>query len=181
VGSSLTATVSDDGGAMQAWLAPGARLPLIVERTRVWFTAGPTTYEFDIFVDNAPFVPAPVDDPVNGETTIGRIAFTPDQRLLVLVLCESMLRRGGRGNGTVPSSADAAARLGWTLTRFNRKLDNVCDKLTQAGIRGLYGGREKLATSRRARLVEYALAARFVTAEDLELLDAMVLGAPAEA
>ena len=37
-----------------------------------------------------------------------------------------------------PSSADAAARLGWTVTKFNRKLDNVCQKLADAGIRGLH-------------------------------------------
>ena len=155
---------------------PGSRraqLPLIVERTKVWFTAGPTTYEFDIFVDEAPFVAVPREEPINGDTTIGRINLTPDQKLLVLALCEPMLRRGGRGPGTIPSSADAATRLGWTLTRFNRKLDNVCDKFTRAGIRGLHGGRQRLATSRRARLTEYTLAARFVTAEDLPLLDAV--------
>jgi hypothetical protein len=173
IGSSLTATVSDEEGALQAWLSPGAQLPLIVKRTSVWFTAGPTTYEFDIFIEDAPFVAVPRQEPVNGDTTIGRISLTPDQKLLVLALCEPMLRRGSRGQGTIPSSADAAARLGWTLTRFNRKLDNVCEKFTRAGIRGLHGGRERLATSRRSRLTEYTLAARFVTPEDLPMLDAV--------
>ena len=65
----------------------------------------------------------------------------------------------------------ALERLGWTLTKFNRKLDNVCEKLDQIGIRGLHGDPRRLAGGRRARLVEYALAARLVTPTDLVLLD----------
>lgn len=172
IGTALTATVADERGMMQAWLAPGARLPLVFDKTVVWFTAGPTTYELDIFLQQPPFVQVADESTQSGSTTIGRITFTPDQRLLVLALAESVLRRGGaRGAGTIPSSADAARRLGWTITKFNRKLDNVCDKLTRAGIRGLHGGPEKLAVNRRARLVEYALAARLVEREDLDLLD----------
>ncbi len=71
----------------------------------------------------------------------------------------------------IPTSAKAAERLGWTVTRFNRKLDNVCDKLDRAGIPGLRGGRSSYATSRRVRLVEHALAARLVTRADLPLLN----------
>ncbi|MCW2494319.1 hypothetical protein [Jatrophihabitans sp.] len=171
IGSTLTATVADEQGVMQAWLAPGAQLPLVFDRTVVWFTAGPTTYEFDVVLHQAPFTQVTTESQEAGAMTIGRMNFTPDQRLLILSLCESVLRRGVRGAGTVPTSADAAARLGWTTTKFNRKLDNVCHKLTQAGIRGLHGGPEKLAVNRRARLVEYALAARLVQKEDLELLD----------
>jgi hypothetical protein len=171
IGSTLTATVADEQGLMQAWLAPSASLPLVFDHTIVWFTAGPTTYEFDIFMTQPPFVQVAEDQSATGNTTIGRVSFTPDQRLLVLALCENVLRKGTRGAGTVPSSADAARRLGWTLTKFNRKLDNVCQKLTNAGIRGLHGGPDKLAVNRRARLVEYALAARLVDKDDLDLLD----------
>ena len=56
IGTALTATVADEQGTMQAWLAPGARLPLVFDKTIVWFTAGPTTYEFDIFLNAPPFV-----------------------------------------------------------------------------------------------------------------------------
>lgn len=171
IGSALTATVADEQGTMQAWLAPGARLPLVFDHTVVWFTAGPTTYELDVLLQAPPFVQVADELSASGSTTIGRMTFTPDQRLLILALCEPVLRRGARGQGGIPSSADAAARLGWTLTKFNRKLDNVCDKLTRAGIRGLHGGPEKLAINRRARLVEYALAARLVEKRDLDLLD----------
>jgi len=173
VGSQLAATVADDAGLMQAWLRPGARIPVVFPRTAVWFTAGPTTYEFDIVLTEARFQRAVQQELVQGETTVGRMSFTPDQKLLILALAEHVLRRGDRGAGAIPSSADAAARLGWTVTKFNRKLDNVCDKLSRSGIRGLHGDAERLATSRRARLVEYALAAQFVTAADLALLDAV--------
>ena len=39
------------------------------------------------------------------------------------------------------------------------------------GVRGLRGGPGKLASNRRARLVEHAVFSRLVTAEDLPLLD----------
>lgn len=171
VGSQLTATVADEQGMMQAWLAPGARLPLVFDKTFVWFTAGATTYEFVVMVENPPFVPAASEPDEVGQTTIGRMAFTPDQKRLIVALCEPVLRRGTRGSGSVPTSAEAAARLGWQLTKFNRKLDNVCQKLTRAGIRGLHGEPGRLAVNRRARLVEYALAARLVEKADLALLD----------
>lgn len=171
VGSQLSATVADEDGMVQAWLAPGARLPLVFERCCLWFTAGPTTYELDVRVDGAAFAVLTPEGPVEGGTTYGRTALTPEQRLLLVALAEPMLRRKSRGAVNAPSSAEAAARLGWALTKFNRKLDNVCQKLEKLGVRGLHGGPNRLATDRKARLVEYALAARLVTAEDLSLLE----------
>jgi hypothetical protein len=174
VGSTLTATVGDDTGLLQAWLAPGARIPLALSRILVWFTAGPTTYDFEILVGNPAYVsvaPDPVEQDHSGEMTVGRVSFTADQKLLMVALCESFLSRGYPGTSQIPSSADAAARIGWTLTRFNRKLDNVCQKLADAGTRGLHGGIGALASSRKSRLVEHALATRLVTVHDLVLLD----------
>ena len=174
VGSTLTATVADDQGLFQAWLAPGARIPLAFDRILVWFTAGPTTYDFEVIVDNPAFVsvaPDPAEQDHSGETTVGRVLFTPDQKLLMVALCEGFLSRSSRGTSQIPSSAAAAARIGWTVTRFNRKLDNVCQKLADAGTRGLHGGIGKLASNRKSRLVEHALSTRLVTAHDLVLLD----------
>ena len=99
------------------------------------------------------------------------IHLTESQRELILALAEDVLRNSVPGRGVIPSSADAAARLGWTLPTFNRKLDNVCDKLDKFGVSGLRGGRNKLASNRRARLVEYAISTRLVTPEDLDTLD----------
>jgi len=174
VGTSTSATIADLQGLAQSWLAPGARVPIVFTRTVAWFTAGPTTYEFEIVQAGAPFV-STVASPVaeGGDTTMGRVSFTPDQRLLLLALAEDILRRGSRGAGAIPPSAAAATRLGWTTTKFNRKLDNVCEKLAKIGIRGLVTEGERSASSRRARLVEYALAARLISSADLEWLDAV--------
>ncbi|MHB1063906.1 MAG: FHA domain-containing protein [Georgenia sp.] len=172
VGSRLSATVADPAGNTQAWLAPGARLPVVYPRTTILFTAGPTTYELTLVNDEPTFLPTrPAEEVELGETTIGPVSLTESQRLLVLALAEPVL--SGRGStATIPSSAEAARRLGWAMTRFNRKLDNVCEKLDRYGVRGLHGAPGKLAVNRRARLVEYAVASRLVQPQELPLLDA---------
>lgn len=170
-GNQLSATVTDDSGHVQAWLGPGARLPIVFERLQVLFSAGATTYDFTIHAETEYFASVSPFMDRSGATTIDPVALTANQRLLIVALCESMLRDRGRGRGDIPTSAVAAARLGWTLTAFNRKLDNVCDKLDRAGVSGLRGGRGNLATNRRARLVEYAVSTKLVTGEDLALLD----------
>ncbi len=38
-GSTLTATVADEQGLFQAWLNPGAKIPLAMKKLIVWFTA----------------------------------------------------------------------------------------------------------------------------------------------
>lgn len=168
-GSRLSATISD--GNVQAWLSPGARLPLVFARTSVMFTAGPTTYEFFLQGLSAPFTSASATPALQeGDPTIGNVTLTESQKLLILSLAEPVLR--GRGStAEIPTSAQAAARLGWALTRFNRKLDNVCDKLSRDGVKGLRGGVANLAVNRRGRLVEYAIASGLVQTSDLDLLD----------
>lgn len=171
IGSRMSATITDGTGAMQAWLAPGARIPLVFDVTKVVFTAGPTTYDLSVHAESPDFERAPSADDPAGETTMGSVQLTPSQKLLILALAEPMLTREGSGMSSVPTSAQAAKRLGWPLTKFNRKLDNVCDKLDRLGVRGLRGGPGKLASNRRARLVEHAVFSRLVSPEDLPLLD----------
>lgn len=171
VGTRLTATVTDAGGRVQAWLAPGARLPLVFEVTTVIFSAGPTTYELTVHAAEPTFHDVASDHDDGGQSTIGDVPLTASQRLLILALAEPLLRREGTGMSELPTSAKAAERLGWTVTRFNRKLDNVCDKLDRIGVPGMRGGARSFATNRRARLVEHAIAARLVTRDDLPLLD----------
>ena len=83
---------------------------------------------------------------------------------------------GGQSTGNIPSTA-AAARLGRTVSKFNRKLDNVYDKFTRHGVRGLDGDATRLASARQARLVEYALVAHIVNVSDLDLLPPMASSA----
>lgn len=171
IGSRLSATVTDTEGRVQAQLAPGARLPIVFAAMAVVFSAGPTTYELSVHVEQPAFRENVTDVDDDGLSTIGAVPLTISQKLLILALAEPLLRREGTGMSELPSSAKAAERLGWTLTRFNRKLDNVCDKLDRQGVPGLRGGVSSSATNRRVRLVEHAIASRLVVREDLELLD----------
>lgn len=171
-GSRLAATLSDIDGRAQSWLAPGAHVPVVFGHMCLTFAAGSTTYEVYLFTGAAPFLPGSESATSNtGESTIGAVPLTPSQKLLILALAETRLRRIGSGAVEVPSSGAAAARLGWGLTRFTRKLDNVCDKFDRIGVEGLRGGSDGYAVNRRVRLVEYAVTSLLVTAADLPLLD----------
>ncbi len=172
IGSSLAATVSDRDGVMHSFVAPGATLPLVFPVTDVRFTAGPTSYLLSLHTEDAPLTLSSSVVTGSGMTTMRPMALTTNQKQLVLALAEPALLASGNAASTIPSSAVAADRLGWTITKFNRQLDAVCQKLAKAGVRGLHGGSTRLATSRRSRLVEYALATRLISAEDLPLLEA---------
>ncbi|WP_344755647.1 hypothetical protein [Gryllotalpicola koreensis] len=172
VGNLLTATVADASGSVQAWLAPGARLPIVFQKLHVMFSAGSTTYDFMVYSEGNVYETSSVMNRELGSTTVLPVTLTSSQKLLIVALAEGVLTERIAGRGSVPTSAEAAARLGWNLTKFNRKLDNVCDKLDKLGVAGLRGGPGKLATGRRARLVEYAVATHLVGPEDLPLLDA---------
>ena len=57
----------------------GARIPLAFNRILVWFTAGPTTCDVEVVVDNRAFVsvaPDPAEQDHSGEVTVGRVSFT---------------------------------------------------------------------------------------------------------
>jgi hypothetical protein len=172
-GSRLAATLSDGEGRMQSWLSPGSAVPLVFAHMCLTFSAGSTTYEVNLFTSAPAFEPNKgilAADP--GELTIGAVPLTESQKLLILSLAETRLRRLGSGAVEVPSSAEAARRLGWSQTKFTRKLDNVCDKFDRIGVEGLRGGLSGYAVNRRVRLVEYAVTSLLVTADDLPLLDA---------
>ncbi|MCW4384922.1 hypothetical protein OH146_03940 [Salinibacterium sp. SYSU T00001] len=171
VGTLLSATVTDASGQVQAWLAPGARLPIVFPQLSVMFSAGSTTYEFAIHGPKDYYGTSSAIAGSGGSTTIEPIPLTSSQRLLIVALAEQVLTQASPGRGEIPTSAEAAQRLGWPMTTFNRKLDNVCEKLDKLGVAGLRGARGKLATNRRQRLVEYAVATRLVSADDLYLLE----------
>lgn len=171
MGTHLSASVSAGDVGFSATLGPGARMPLVFGHTTVVFTAGPTTYEVGVVATPPPVRTVTRPEVHGGRTTQGVPTLTPSQKLLIVVLAEEVLRRDGTGASAIPSSAAAAARLGWSLTKFNRKLDNVCDKLDQLGVGGMRGGAGKLASNRRARLVEYAVSSRIVTRDDLPSID----------
>ena len=155
VGQLLSATVSDATGSVQAWVHPGAKLPLVFQTVHVMFSAGSTTYDFTVHAEEDFYNTSLTATPEDGGTTILPVTLTTSQRQLVVALAEHCWQPTA-GRATVPTSAEAAARLGWSMTTFNRKLDNVCEKLDKIGVDGLQRRARKLATNRRARLVEYA-------------------------
>jgi hypothetical protein len=165
---SHTVQVSDPSGRVSTELAPGDRVPVVFAPAHVVFAAGRTTYEFTVHGE-LPYSAAATSAELRPDR-VELPRLTSAQRLLLVVLCEPSLRRPSHARGQFPTSAEAAMRLGWSLTAFNRKLDNVCDRLDRAGVAGLRGGRGNLATRRRVRLIEYALTARLVTMDDLALL-----------
>ncbi|WP_370688333.1 hypothetical protein [Cryobacterium sp. SO1] len=171
VGNLLSATVSDTTGSVQAWLAPGAKLPIVFQTMHVMFSAGSSTYDFTIHAEDDFYNTSLSASHESGSTTILPVTLTTSQRLLIVALSERILTQSVPGRGAIPSSAEAAARVGWSMTTFNRKLDNVCSKLDKLGVAGLRGGTGHLATNRRARLVEYAVATRLVSVDDVVLLD----------
>lgn len=175
IGKQLSATIGDELNHFVAHVAPGGVLPLVFDRTYVRFGAGPTTYEILLVLPDPPF--AAVDRGDHGDdsdlsaTTRSVARLTPDQRVVVLALAEHAMRRTGSGPSPLPASAEAARRIGWPERKFNKKLDQVCQKLAKAGVRGLHGGPGDIASNRRARLVEYCLATGVVTEADLPELD----------
>ncbi len=172
VGNRVVTTLLDEERSTQMVLGPGARVPLVFRTAVLTFNVGGFTYELNLEASGLAFDRATAPDVASGDTTIGGTSFTASQLLAILALAEPVLRRAGTGVWQIPTAVQAAARLGWSQTRFNRKLDNVCDKLDRVGVRGLRGGPGKPATNRRANLVEYAVNARIVTAEQLSALDA---------
>lgn len=176
VGSQLSVALVDRYRRVEAQLAPGGTLALSSSATTVRFGAGPTTYELTVHLPAGPVrrtrVPlVDVADVAGADVTVGRLDLSPEQLLLLVVLAEPVLR-WGHPAAAVPSNAAAAARLGWSITKFNRKLDTVCAKVAGRGVRGIRGGPRRLAVNRRALLVEHAVASRLVTVADLDLLAA---------
>ncbi len=177
IGTRIPLSVKDLSSRSQVTLAPGRSLAISFPTAAVQFSAGRSNYELEIAV------PLPVDRPQlhlveddidsherDVETTsLADVPLTLDQKLLIIALAEPTLRSGEAAVET-PSNRAAAHRLGWTITRFNRKLDNVCDRLTRAGVSGMRGQAGVLASDRRTRLVEHAVSSGLVSPDDLALL-----------
>ena len=170
VGRTLYLTVLDMQSQSQAVIAPGRQIAFTFTPALVRFRAGRTTYE--LIVEG--LQPSSMPDQ-NSDYTIDTFRFsdfplTPTQRLLVIALAEQTLRDSASGI-QIPNSSQVAKRLRWTLTQFNRKLDNVCAKLTKVGIANLHGDPGALASNRRRNLVEFAIQSGLVDSSDLQLLD----------
>ena len=151
LGSSIALVVKDLTSRSEARLAPRRELALSFPEAVVQFEAGRQNYELEISIEG--FEPTDtVVLPGDEGATISHadLPLTLDQRRLIIALSEPTLRTGD-ATIELPSNRAAAVRLGWTITRFNRKLDNVCERLHKAGVSGLRGQLGDMATDRRTR------------------------------
>ncbi|WP_307368897.1 hypothetical protein [Microbacterium sp. W4I4] len=174
VGSGLTASVASADGLAQSWLAPGASMPLVFDSTTVMFTAGSTTYEVALRAASPFYQVSTSWSAVSATDGVAEL-LSPMQRIILTALAEPLLRHRADGAVALSSIPDVAARLGWTVEKLERRVGSLCDKFSRLGIRGLSRGKDgEILASQRSRLVEHAVGARIVTAEDLALLDAFV-------
>ena len=170
LGSKIIIEIYDRTTQSRATLMPHTDQALPGDDTVARFGAGPTVYELDVRCDPIA-IPAITEQLASDTITAADIPMTESQKQLVVALAEHKLREP-QSPVRIPPSKEAAVRLGWPITKFNRKLDNVCDKLTKSGVTGLKAKRGgELATDRRRRLVEYAVASGLISADDLQLLD----------
>ena len=179
-GRSITIQIADADSRSNVNLAPGSEIALSFPNSILRFRAGVTDYELlvrvpdrdageedDVDVESDLFG---VDDDAVGDTiAMGDLPLAEEQRLLLLALAEGTLR-DPHGNDELPTNRAVARRLGWSITKFNRKLDNLCNRFTKLGVGGLRGSVDQLATDRRRRLVEHAIESGLVTRDQLVLL-----------
>lgn len=175
LGSSIALNVRELAGPSSSTVGPGSSLALVHGEFTIAFSAGPARYELMGALEAHEWeVDLLGPDGLAGMRTLdwGRVDLNPDQKLLLLAMCEERLLNVVGEHDPIPSNRNRAARLGWTVTKFNRKLDHLCEKLDRAGVPDVHGGLGASALDRRRRVVDHALAAGLVSVDELPLLDA---------
>ena len=175
-GRAITIQIADADSRSNVMLAPGSEIALSFPNSILRFRAGITDYEVIVRVPDrdAEDVDAE-DDPMDADDSdldtiaLGDLMLTDEQRLLLLALAEGTLR-DPHSNDELPTNRAVARRLGWSITKFNRKLDNLCDRFSKLGVGGLRGSIDQLATDRRRRLVDHAIESGLISAGQLDRL-----------
>ena len=173
-GRAISMQIADADSRSNVVLAPGSEIALSFPNSIVRFRAGITDYELSLRVpdheDEEDYddddSEAAWDDELTDTIGLGDVPLTDEQRLLLLALAESTLR-DPHSKEELPANRAVARRLGWSITKFNRKLDNLCNRFTKLGVGGLRGSIDQLATDRRRRLVEHAIESGLVSAGQL--------------
>lgn len=179
-GRSITIQIADADSRSSISLAPGSEIALSFPNAILRFRAGMTDYELTVRVPDRDAADGDeldglddldeLDDEELGDTiALSDLPLADEQRLLLLALAEGTLR-DPHGSDELPTNRSVARRLGWSITKFNRKLDNLCNRFSKLGVGGLRGSIDQLATDRRRRLVDHAIESGLVTADQLALL-----------
>lgn len=170
VGSNAVIELYDRPTRSKAIVMPGTDQALPGDDVIVRFSAGETTYELDVRTETVENTATELEDLESPATLLRVVPMTDSQLALVLALAEPALREPLAKVG-VPPSKQAARRLGWSMSKFNRKLDNVCEKFAREGVRGLKANTGGLSRDRRQRLVDHCLSAGVVDESMLDRLD----------
>ncbi len=148
---------------------PGDQLPVGFGEFVVTFTAG--TEDYDLGGALSEPTPLELGEAAPSDTAeFGLTSLNDEQLLLVLALAEGRLSGDPDWATRLPGNKAVARRLGWTITKYNRKLDYLCRRLAESGVEGAAGEHGLLATSRRQVLVDHAVNRRLVVAADLPRL-----------
>ena len=177
-GRAISMQIADADSRSNVVLAPGSEVALSFPNSIVRFRAGVTDYELSLRVpdredeeedEDEDDGATAWDDEFTETIGLGDVPLTDEQRLLLLALAESTLR-DPHSKEELPANRAVARRLGWSITKFNRKLDNLCNRFTKLGVGGLRGSIDQLATDRRHRLVDHAIESGLVSADELDRL-----------
>lgn len=170
-GTAISITVTDRRSPSAMTLTPRSSAPVPFLECALRFSAGSSNYEFDVSLDTLadhPNLGFDDDEPdtVSETYCADQISLNTEQRQLLVGLSANRLRTGTR-SAELPTNRELADSLGWTLTKFNRKLDHLCAKFARLGVRGLKGDLGALATSRRENLVRHVIDTGIITKTDL--------------
>jgi hypothetical protein len=162
LGRSITLLVTDLEGASFARVVPGTGIPLPFRNMAIAFSAGRANYRLTVHQPAMPLEQvelnraAGVLHGMESTITASSIVFNEEQYRLLEELAR-LRANGPLAGGELPSNRQLAHQLGWSLSKLNRKLDNLCLKLDRAGVTGLVGDVAEIARDRRLRLAEVAV------------------------
>jgi hypothetical protein len=155
-------------------LAPRAAQVLTGGSGLVRFSAGSLHYELAYQLAGlvGPPPPATAEHGAGSGPTadFGALRLNEEQRLLLAALAERLLADPAAEAHELPTNHEVAHRLGWSLRKFDRKLDYLCRRLDEQGVRGLRGRQGEQASDRRRVLVIHVVRTGLITADDLALL-----------
>lgn len=159
LGRSMTLTLLSNDDLSSATLGPGASAPVLHVESVVSFTAGPANYELTVTNERAERLADLGARPDGPLVTLewGHVELSADQIELLGVLCATRLARPSDQWAVIPSNRECASALGWTLAKYNRKLDHLCNKLARSGVRGLHGDLGLSALDRRRNLIDHVV------------------------
>lgn len=175
-GTAIAINVFDHNSSTTAFVAPGATAALTMAEFAVAFVAGRTRYEIDAALEDMEDPAESVHRPEVGQRTLewGLVELNTEQRLLLVDLAEHRLVHPSDRDSELPAKAACARRLGWSLSKYNRKLDHLCAKLDRAGVPGMYGEAGFQAVDRRRRLVDHAVDFGLIGSDDLDVLGSRI-------